>query len=159
MSKKTRNWILAGIGLALFVLGVPLAEQVIATAGASENAKTPATCSQHEAGAAMGHPSVVKLGDNYIQFIAAGDASVGAVLYDSSFTMLGVNQNEATLTFALPDGVKKTVKISVPDAATLKKGASGDSCCPPSGTGPMPASCPLGAQGADQKQCPLPEKN
>jgi len=133
MGKKTRNWIFAGIGLAVFVLGIPLAEQVIANANAPA-AQSPALCSSHEAKPAMAHPSVIPLGDNYLQIIPTGDGSIGALLYDANFMLLGANENEAALSFSLPDGVKKSVKIAIPGSAALH-GSAGDTCCATSAEG------------------------
>jgi hypothetical protein len=152
MSKKTRNWFIGGMILAVFVLGIPLAEQVIATASTPE-VKKPATCTAHEGAPAMGgHPSVVAVGDNYLQILSTGNGSIGALLYDSSFNLLGVNENEAALTFALPDGAKKTVKITVPDLEKLGTKASDSSSCTSSQAGGMPDSCPIQAQDACPKE-------
>lgn len=160
MSKKARNWLLAGVGVTLLVLGVPLIEQMIATASASAAAEKPATCSAHESSSSstMSHPMVIAVGDNYLQVISTGNGSIGAVLYDSSFKLLGANENQASLTFSLPDGTKKTIAIAVPDAATLKAKTSG-SCCAAGGTSQMPQSCPHSTAGSsDQKEASPAQK-
>jgi len=152
MSKKTRNWLIGGLILALFVLGIPLAEQVIANASTPE-VKKPATCTAHEGAPAMGgHPSVIAVGDNYLQILPTGDGAIGALLYDSTFKLLGVNENEASLTFSMPDGTKKMVKITVPDLQKLGAKASDSGCTAPSQAGETPDSCPLRAQDACPKE-------
>ncbi|RJP16120.1 MAG: hypothetical protein C4520_19080 [Candidatus Abyssobacteria bacterium SURF_5] len=151
MGKKTIRWLLAGIALVLFVVGVPLAQQVIATANASEPAKKQDVCSAHESKPMMSHPSVMMLGDNFVQVVPAGDSAIGVFLYDSSFNLIGGNQNEASLVFSLPDGTQKTVKIAVPDLAALQKKASGDACCATPGEHP---NCPHAASGEQDAAAP-----
>jgi hypothetical protein len=159
MSKNARNWILGGIGLALLVLGVPLVEQVLANANAPATVGKPAAGATQEEKSTMGHPSVLQLGENYLQIIPTGNGAIGAVLYDSSFTVLGTNQNEAALTFTLPDGSKKTINIAVPDQAALTASSSGSGCCATSGTSPMPESCPRIKEAPAQKEAPAPITN
>ena len=148
MSSKLRNWLLGGLGLAIFILGVPLAQRVVAntnaTAASNEKAvenKAPA-CESEKAG----HPSVVQVGDQYLQIVPGKDGSVSALLYDSSYKVLGGNENETTLTFPLSSGDKKTVKITVqaltcPMGGEQSSGKSSD-CCAAAAGGMHPESCP-----------------
>ncbi len=153
MGSKLRNWLLGAISLAIFILGVPLAQRVVANTNASvpssEKAveqKTPA-CESEKAG----HPSVIQVGDQYLQIVPGKDGSVSALLYDSSLKLLGGNENETTLTFPLPNGEKKTVKIVVqaltcPMGGEQSSGKSGDSCAAAGGA--HPESCPQTAASA-----------
>ncbi len=166
MGKKTKNWIFAGIGLAIFVLGIPLVEQVIASGGSSAPALKPASTAsnkpavcQNEDSPKMAHPSVIPVGDNYLQIVPNADGSVGAVLYDSNFAFLGTNDNETNLSFSLADGAKKVVKISALSPEVLQGQATGKNCCATSATGAEPGAaktCPVHQEAgeAGPQTCP-----
>ncbi len=146
MSAKLRNWLLGGLGLAIFIVGIPLAQRVVANTNASAASGEKAV--EHAAASAdpekAGHPSVIQVGDQYLQIVPGKDGSVNALLYDSSYKLLTGNENEVELTFALPSGEKKTVKITTPET-TCPMGAhsSGkDDCCATAPTDPHPDTCP-----------------
>jgi hypothetical protein len=93
----------------------------------------------------MSHPQVIKVGDQYLRLVSSGENSLCAMLYDSDFTLLAVNESEAVLNFTLPSGEKKSVSIIVPADSGCSVGKQGssskDECCTP-GTAMMPADCP-----------------
>lgn len=149
MGSKLRNWLLGAMALAIFILGVPLAQRVVASTNATPASSEKAVESEAPAAESekkTGHPSVVKVGDDYVQIVPGKDGSVSALLYDSSYRLLGGNENETTLTFPLPSGDKKIVKVTAqalacPMGGEQSSSKSGD-CCAAAAGGPHPESCP-----------------
>jgi hypothetical protein len=127
MSAKTRNWIFAAIGIAVFILGTPLAQRAIAGGNASGKA-----AHSHEAGAADVH--LVKVGDLYLYLTPAGDGSLNAVLLDSAHKLVAVNENQAELVFKLPNGQSRSVRITAPSMSSTctheGHDSAGTDCCP-----------------------------
>lgn len=132
MNAKTKNWIFAAVGIAVFILGTPLAQRAIAGGGAAEKA-----AHSHEEAAAEVH--LVKVGDLYLYMSPADDGSLTAVLLDSGYRPVAVNENEAELVFRMPHGQVQTVKITAPSASSTctheGHDSAGQDCCPDSAPG------------------------
>ncbi len=130
-SHAIRNWILAAVGIAVLILGMPLIQHAFARAA-----------SVNPAGAPF---QALKVGDRFFRVVPTGDNSVTVELFDSEFRLIATNGNEAILTFSLPDGQEENLIISVPaDTGCSMEGHSSGSgdCCPPSGPAPSEESCP-----------------
>lgn len=133
MSIKTKSWLIWGLLITAFILGAPLAQYVPAGINSSEEQAGKALAELQGPGSAVSHEQAIKMGDQYLRIVPTGDQSFGLQLYDSSFKLIAVNENETTLTFTLPDGEKKTVKITVPMKGCTMEGHSsgGSDCCAP----------------------------
>lgn len=146
MNSKARNWVIGAIVIVVFILGVPLVQIVFAgsdheAAIHEESAQQPAVSAHSK----MSHPQVIKVGDQYLRITTSGSDSICAMLYDSNFKLIAVNESEAVLNFTLPGGEKKTVNITVPATSGCSTGAQGssskDSSCPPAGAAAVHESC------------------
>jgi hypothetical protein len=140
MQKKWRNWLLAGAGIALFVLGTPLAQKVAASAGeaVAKTEKAPAAAPEGT------HSQAIRVGDRYLRILPTKDGSLGAFLYDSAFRLIAANENEAALTFALPNGEKQTIKITAPvmsSTCSMEEHSGEADCCAPSPGGVPHENC------------------
>jgi hypothetical protein len=143
MSTKTKNWLILGLLISAFILGAPLAQYVLAGINSTEKqpGKTPAEL--QKPGSQMSPEQAVKMGDQYLRIVPTGEQSFGLQLYDSNFKLIAVNENETTLTFNLPDGEKKTVKITVPvKGCSMEEHSSGGSNC-----------CASSAKAAPHENC------
>jgi len=146
MNPKVRNWLIGVVVIIVFVLGVPLVQLVFAGSDAPAKVQEDVTnqpmAMPHSE---MSHPQVIKVGDQYLRLVSSGENSLCAMLYDSDFTLLAVNESEAVLNFTLPNGEKKSVNIIVPAASGCEVGKQGSSsksnCCVP-GAAMTPAECP-----------------
>ncbi|UCD58357.1 MAG: hypothetical protein JSV16_04370 [Candidatus Hydrogenedentota bacterium] len=144
MRIKVRNWLLGGLGIATFILGVPLLQHVFASSDAAAARAEKEHVASSMTGSESTHPQVISVGDEYLRIVPMSNGSVSAELYDSSFRLLAVNENEAALTFLLPNGEKKTVRITVPVmGCSAKEGSSGKADC-----------CAGGAEEASHENCP-----
>ncbi len=158
MNPKIRNWIIGSVVIVVFILGVPLVQIVFA--GSEHEAAIHKETAIHEEPAAhpavsahsnMSHPQVVKVGEQYLQIATTGNDSICAMLYDSSFKLIAVNESETALKFTLPSGEKKTVNITVPatSGCSAEQGSSSkDSCCAPGATSAVHESCSHGDAAA-----------
>ncbi len=133
MGKRTKNWLMWGLVISLFILGAPLVQYVAAGVNASEERLQNAPSVMPQAGHEGQHDLAIKMGDQYLRIVPTGEQSFGLQLYDSNLKLLAVNDNETTLTFTLPDGEKRIVKITVPvKGCSMEEHSSGGSdCCAP----------------------------
>jgi hypothetical protein len=149
MNPKMRNWLIAAAVIVVFILGMPLVQRVFAGSdNATEAVTTPKAEPAHPptAHTPMGHPQVIKVGDQYLRIASNGDDSICAMLYDANFRLLAVNETETALNFTLPNGEKKSLNITAPTTGSgCTVGQEGsvmkDDCCPPQ-SAEMPAECP-----------------
>jgi hypothetical protein len=146
MSNRVRNSLLGIFVIVLFILGTPFVQYVVE--GAASTAGNSEEVSQTQGAIENGEApfQVLKIGDNYFRVVPSGEQSVAVELYDSSFRLIAVNENEAALTFSLPDGDKEVLKISAPaDTGCSMPGHSsgeGEGDCCPSGPATSQESCP-----------------
>ena len=146
MNPKVRNWIIGAVVIIVFVLGVPLVQRVFAGSDVpAEVHKEMSSQPMAMPHAEMSHPQVIKVGDQYLRLVSSGENSLCAMLYDSDFKLLAVNESEAVLNFTLPNGEKKSLNITTHTASGCAMGKEGSSskadCCAP-GAAMTPANCP-----------------
>ena len=130
-SHAVRNGILVAVGIALFILGMPLIQHAFARAASVRPAGAPF--------------QALKVGDKFFRVVPTGDNSVAVELFDSEFRLIATNGNEAVLTFPLPDGKEETLIVSVlAETGCSMEGHSSDpdNCCASSGPAPSEESCP-----------------
>lgn len=140
MQRRLRNWLLAGAGIAIFVLGTPLIQRAADSAGeaVAKTEKAPAAAPE---GA---HSQAIRVGNGYLRILPTKDGSLGAFLYDSAFRLIAANENEAALTFALPNGEKQTIKITPPimsSTCSMEEHAGDADCCAPGPNGIPHENC------------------
>ena len=145
MSKKVKNWLLGCLVTVAFILGVPAIQYVFAGTGGSATKIQKASASEHASHSTQSYNAAAKVGDQYVRILPAGEESIQVILYDPELGLMAANENETTLTFSLPDGKKKTLKVaaSMPSqGCSMESHSSGEDNC-----------CPAPAENTPQEEC------
>ncbi len=139
MSSRIRNWVLGSLGIAIFILGMPLVQIVFA--GADTTGVETEIASRAPEAADF---QAVKMGDNYLRFVRSGDESLSVQLYDSHFNPIATSEDEVAITFSLPSGEKRVFAITSPtgEQCSMDSHSSGGDCCGTPAEASSPAGCP-----------------
>ena len=140
MSSRIRNWMLGSLGIAAFILGMPLVQIVLA--GADTTGVETEIASRAPEAADF---QAVKMGDSYLRFVRSGDESLSVQLYDSHFNPIATSEDEVAITFSLPSGEKRVFAITSPNGEQCSMDShseGGGDCCPAPAEASSPAGCP-----------------